>query len=164
MAMKKTWATIGGTMDPHQAWMVLRGIKTLKMRVLQAQENAMKIAQLLEDHEKVGKVWYPGLKSFPNYEVHHKQASGPGSLISFEMKGGLESGSNMLEALKLMTLAVSLGGVETLIQHPAGMTHSSMKREDRLAAGISDGLIRLSVGCEDVADLEADLLQAMKKA
>lgn len=133
------------------------------MRVLAAQESAQKVAELLESHPAVGKVWYPGLKSHPQFAIHQKQATGAGSLISFEMKGGYKAGVVLMESLKLMTLAVSLGGVETLIQHPAGMTHSGIQRPDRIAAGITDGLIRLSVGCEDVIDLCNDMKQALEK-
>ena len=161
--LRPVWANLGGTMDPHQAWLVLRGVKTLKLRVLQAQENAQRLAETLAAHPKVEWVAYPGLPGFPGAEPHFKQASGPGSLISFELKGGLAAGERLLNAVKLMALAVSLGGVETLIQHPASMTHHGMSRESRLAAGIGDGLVRLSVGCEDLADLEADLLQALEQ-
>jgi methionine-gamma-lyase len=161
--IRPVYTTMGATMDPHQAWMVSRGIKTLKMRVLTAQENAMPIAKLLESHEAVSRVWFPGLESHPQYAIHQKQSSGPGSLISFEMKGGYKAGVVLMENLKLSTLAVSLGGVETLIQHPAGMTHSGIARDDRIAAGITDGLIRMSVGCEDINDLMADMKQALAK-
>jgi methionine-gamma-lyase len=162
-AMRPVYTTMGSTMDPHQAWLVLRGIKTLKMRVLTAQSNAVRIAEVLENHPAVARVFYPGLKSFPQYDMHKKQATGPGSLISFEMKGGYKAGVVLMESLHLMTLAVSLGGVETLIQHPAGMTHSGVSRPDRIASGITDGLIRLSCGCEDGDDLVKDLQQGLAK-
>ena len=152
---------LGGTMDPHQAWLVLRGIKTLAMRVRVAQENAQACAALLAGHPAVAEVRYPGLPGHPQAAVMARQMEGPGSLISFELKGGLPAGKRLLEGLKLATLAVSLGGVETLIQHPASMTHAAMKREDRLAAGITDGLVRLSVGCEGREDLLADLKQGL---
>ena len=159
--LKPVWFTLGGTMDPHQAWLVLRGLKTLKLRVLAAQDNATQLAALLAQHPAVDAVHYPGLAGHPGYAVHAKQAAGPGSLISFNLRGGLEAGAMLMEGLKLMTLAVSLGGVETLISHPASMTHRSLPREQRLAAGISDGLVRLSVGCEDAADLLADMQQGL---
>jgi methionine-gamma-lyase len=155
---------LGGTMDPHQAWLVLRGIRTLGLRVDRGQENAMKIAEMLEGHPKVERVYYPGLKSHPQYELARRQQRGPGCLISFELKRGLEAGARLLDNVKLCTLAVSLGGIETLIQLPAGMTHAGVPRERRLAAGIADGLVRLSVGCEDAKDLIADLEQALEKA
>jgi methionine-gamma-lyase len=161
--LRPVWASLGGTMDPHQAWLVLRGVKTLKLRVLAAQANAQQLAQALAAHPKVAWVAFPGLPGFPGAWPHYRQASGPGSLISFELKDGLAAGERLLNAVKLMALAVSLGGVETLIQHPASMTHHGMSRESRLAAGISDGLVRLSVGCEDIADLEADLLRALEQ-
>ncbi|MGC8724440.1 MAG: trans-sulfuration enzyme family protein [Acidobacteriota bacterium] len=152
---------LGGTMDPHQAWLVLRGIKTLAMRVRVAQENAQACAALLAGHPAVAEVRYPGLPGHPQAAVMARQMEGPGSLISFELKGGLPAGKRLLEGLKLAALAVSLGGVETLIQHPASMTHAAMRREDRLAAGITDGLVRLSVGCEGREDLLADLKQGL---
>ncbi len=161
--LRPVWANLGGTMDPHQAWLVLRGVKTLKLRVLAAQENAQRLAELLAAHPKVAWVAFPGLSGFPGAWPHFRQASGPGSLISFELKDGLDAGERLLNSVKLMALAVSLGGVETLIQHPASMTHAGMSREARLAANIGDGLVRLSVGCEDIADLEADLLQALEQ-
>ena len=151
---------VGACMDPHQAWLALRGFKTLSLRVLAAQEGAQKLAQWLEYHEKVEWVRYPGLASHPQHELSQRQMDGPGSLISFEVKGGLEAGAKLLDSVELMTLAVSLGGVESLIQHPSSMTHAAMRPKDRIEAGISDGLVRLSVGCEDVEDLIADLQQA----
>ena len=152
---------LGGTMDPHQAWLVLRGVKTLHMRVLKGQENAIELAKLLENHPAVEWVRYPGLESHPQYDLAKEQMDGPGSLISFELKGGLEAGSKLLETVKIPTLAVSLGGVESLIQHPASMTHAAMPREERIEAGITDGLVRLSVGCEDIDDLKADFTEAL---
>jgi methionine-gamma-lyase len=148
---------LGGTIDPHQAWLALRGVKTLSLRVKSAQDNAMRVAEFLESHPAVEWVAYPGLESFGNKEVIEKQMDGPGSLIAFELKGGFEAGVKMLEKVELATLAVSLGGVETLIQHPASMTHAAMDPESRKAAGISDGLVRISVGCEDFDDLREDL-------
>ncbi len=152
---------LGGTMDPHQAWLVLRGVKTLQMRVLKGQENALKLARLLENHPAVEWVRYPGLESHPQYALARKQMDGPGSLISFELKGGTAAGAKLLETVTIPVLAVSLGGVESLIQHPASMTHAAMPREERIEAGITDGLVRLSVGCEDLDDLEADFTKAL---
>ncbi|MDK9700871.1 MAG: aminotransferase class I/II-fold pyridoxal phosphate-dependent enzyme [bacterium] len=151
---------LGCNMDPHQAFMVLRGIKTLSLRVKEAERNAQFIAQWLEANPKVEWVRYIGLPSHPQHELAKKQMSGFGSMIAFELKGGLDAGVALMNNVKLAILAVSLGGVETLIEHPASMTHTSMKREDRLEAGISDGLVRYSVGIEDVDDLIADLEQA----
>jgi methionine-gamma-lyase len=152
---------LGGTMDPHQAWLVLRGIKTLAMRVKTGQDNAQALARLLAEHPAVESVRYPGLPGHPQADLIDRQMSGPGSLISFELKGGNEAGKRVLGAVHLPALAVSLGGVESLIQHPASMTHAAMAREARLAAGITDGLVRLAVGCEDREDLKADLRQAL---
>lgn len=153
----------GMNMDPHQAFMVYRGMKTLELRVLKAQQNAQIIAEFLEKHEKISKVYYPGLPSHPQYELAKKQMLGPGSMISFELKGGYEACVRLLNEVKLALLAVSLGGVETLIQHPASMTHSAIAPEKRLEAGITDGLIRLSIGIEDVEDIIDDLKQALEK-
>lgn len=152
---------LGGTMDPHQAWLVLRGIRTLAMRVRTAQENAQALAELLAAHGAVTEVRYPGLPGHPQAELIARQMAGPGSLISFELEGGIEAGRALLKTVRLPALAVSLGGVESLIQHPASMTHAAMKPEDRLAAGITDGLVRLSVGCEGRDDLVADLARAL---
>jgi methionine-gamma-lyase len=151
-------------MDPHQAYLVFRGIKTLALRVLTAQENARKIARFLKKHKAVKKVIYPEFeKDIETKKVIKKQMEGYGALISFELKGGFEAGKKLLNSLKIMTLAVSLGGVESLIQHPASMTHSGVKREERIKAGITDGLVRLSVGCESAEDLINDLKSALEK-
>jgi len=159
--VRPVWYNLGGTMDPHQAWLVLRGLKTLKMRVLTAQANAQQLAAMLAAHPAVAEVYYPAHASAEQRAIHEKQADGPGSLISFELRGGMDAGSKLMESLSLMTLAVSLGGVETLIEHPASMTHRGMAPEQRLAAGITDGLVRLSVGCEDIEDLLADMQQGL---
>jgi len=150
----------GCNMDPHQAFLVLRGLKTLGVRVERAQSNAMTIARWLEAHPMVASVRYIGLPSHPQHELAKRQMSGFGSMISFELKGGLEAGRRLMDRVRLATLAVSLGGVETLIEHPASMTHASMSKEAREAAGFTDGLVRYSVGIEDVEDLIADLEQA----
>lgn len=154
---------MGCNIDPHQSYLVLRGIKTLAIRIDRAQENAIKIAEYLEKHPKIEWVKYPGLKSHPQYELAKKQMRGFGSMISFELKGGYDAGKILMNNVKVALLAVSLGGVETLIQHPASMTHSKMPRESRLKAGITDGLVRYSVGIEDVEDLLEDLDQALSK-
>ena len=154
---------LGANMDPHQAYMVSRGLKTLALRVERAQENAQVVAPWLERHPAVAWVGYVGLPSHPQYELAKRQMSGPGSMISFELKGGIEAGRVVMDHVHLAGLAVSLGGVETLISHPASMTHASMSRENRLAAGITDGLVRLSVGIEDLEDIIADLEQALAR-
>lgn len=152
---------LGGTMDPHQAWLVLRGVKTLAMRVRQAQENARAVAELLAAHPAVSSVRYPGLPGHPKAELIARQMAGPGSLISFELADGLEAGRRLMNLVRLPVLAVSLGGVESLIQHPASMTHAAMSPAQRATAGITDGLVRLSVGCEDRDDLLRDVQQAL---
>ena len=155
---------IGACMDPHQAWLALRGMKTLAMRVETSQRNAQWVATYLEGHPDVEWVRYPGLANHPQHELARRQMDGYGSLISFEVKGGVEAGMRLLDNVQLMTLAVSLGGIETLIQHPASMTHAAMAREDRLSAGITDGLVRVSVGCEDAEDLIADFEEAFSSS
>ena len=126
-----------------------------------SQENAQKVAQWLESHAKVAWVRYIGLPSHPQHELSKRQMSGFGSMIAFELKGGLEAGRIVMDNVHLAGLAVSLGGVETLISHPASMTHAGMAKADRQAAGITDGLVRLSVGIEDVEDIISDLEQAL---
>jgi methionine-gamma-lyase len=126
-------------------------------------ENALKIAEWLEKHPQVKSIRYPGLKSHPHYEIGKRQQKGPGGMITFEIEGGLEAGKILMNSVKVYQLAVSLGGVESLIQHPASMTHFSMGKEARLAGGITDGLVRISVGIENADDLIADLEQAFDK-
>jgi len=135
-------------------------MRTLGLRVEATMRNAERVAAFLEVHPKVEWVRYPGLASHPQHELAQSQMDGNGALISFEVKGGLEAGEQLLNSVELMTLAVSLGGIETLIQHPPSMTHAAMPREHRLAAGITDGLVRVSIGCENVDDLIADFEQA----
>ncbi|MCE1164324.1 MAG: aminotransferase class I/II-fold pyridoxal phosphate-dependent enzyme [Bacteroidetes bacterium] len=161
--LKSMMSALGCNMDPHQAFMVMRGVKTLSIRVERAQENAMKIAQWLEKHPKIEWVKYPGLKSHPQHELAKKQMDGFGAMISFELKGGFEAGKTLMNNVKLATLAVSLGGVETLIEHPASMTHSKVSKESKLKAGITEGLVRYAVGIENVEDLIEDLEQGLAK-
>lgn len=154
----------GFNMDPHQAWLVLRGVRTLGMRVERAQANAQVIAAWLERHPAVQWVRYPGLPSHPQHELACRQMDGPGAMIAFELRGGVEAGRRMMNAVRLITLAVSLGGIESLVEHPASMTHRSVPEEERRRQGITAGLVRLAVGCEDVEDLLADLQQALAQA
>jgi methionine-gamma-lyase len=160
-AIKPVFNYLGACIDPHQAWLALRGFKTMALRVRACQENAQQVAEYLEGHPKVEWVRYPGLASHPQHELAKRQMDGSGALISFEVKGGLEAGTRLLDAVRLMTLAVSLGGIETLIQHPSSMTHATMPQADRIAAGITDGLVRVSVGCEDTKDIIADFESAL---
>ncbi len=152
---------VGFNMDPHQAWLTRRGLKTLSIRIEKAQQNAIKVAEYLEAHPKVAWILYPGLKSHPQHELALKQMDGPGAMISFGVVGGLEGGKKVMNNVHLALLAVSLGGIETLIQHPASMTHSKLTPEARKQGGISDELIRLSVGIEDLEDIIADLDHAL---
>jgi methionine-gamma-lyase len=154
---------LGCNMDPHQAFLTRRGLKTLAIRMDKAQENAIKIADFLEQHPKVEWVRFPGLKSHPQFELAQQQMRGPGAMISFGVKGGFTAGKTVMNKVELALLAVSLGGIETLIQHPASMTHSKLSKEAREQAGISDGLVRLSVGIEEAEDIIKDLYQALQK-
>jgi len=161
--MRKVLNLTGGVIDPFNAFLVHRGIKTLAIRMKTHCENALKIAEFLSVHPSIQSVAYPGLVDHPQYELACRQMKGFGGMISFEVKGGLDAGKTVMNSVKLCQLAVSLGGVESLIQHPASMTHAGMKKELRLQAGISDGLVRLSVGIEDASELIADLDQALLK-
>ncbi len=154
---------MGCNMDPTQAFMVLRGVKTLAIRIERAQENATKVAAFLQNHPKVDWIKYPGLSTHPQYELAKRQMKGFGSMMSFGLKGGYEAGRKLMDQVQLALLAVSLGGVETLIQHPASMTHAGVSKENKLESGITDDLVRFSVGIEDVEDIIADLDQALEK-
>lgn len=153
----------GAVMDPFAAFLILRGLKTMEVRMKRHCESAQAIAEYLEKHPKVEKVYYPGLKSHEGHEIAAKQMHGGYSgVIAFEVKGGMQAGIKFCNSLKLATIAVSLGDAETLIEHPASMTHSPYSPEERAAAGISDGLVRLSVGLENVEDIITDLEQGFK--
>eukprot|EP00297_Palpitomonas_bilix_P007350 CAMPEP_0113876884 /NCGR_PEP_ID=MMETSP0780_2-20120614/5743_1 /TAXON_ID=652834 /ORGANISM="Palpitomonas bilix" /LENGTH=383 /DNA_ID=CAMNT_0000863029 /DNA_START=666 /DNA_END=1817 /DNA_ORIENTATION=+ /assembly_acc=CAM_ASM_000599 len=153
----------GPVPSPFDCYLVLRSLKTLHVRMPRHGENAMKVAQFLEGHDKVERVSYPGLESHPGHEVAKKQMKGFGGMITFWLKGGLEQSRQLLENLSVVTLAESLGGVESLIEHPALMTHQSVPPEMRKELGIDDSLIRLSVGIEDFDDIKADLSGALDK-
>jgi len=152
----------GAILSPMDSWLVMRGTKTLAVRMRQHDENGRLVAQFLAEHPKVRKVYYPGLKSHPQYELAERQMSGFGGMIAFET-GSLENARQVLESVRLCTLGESLGGVETLISHPATMTHASVPEPERIRLGITDGLVRVSVGIEDVEDIIADLDQALSK-
>jgi methionine-gamma-lyase len=160
---RKVLNQLGGVIDPFNSFLVHRGIKTLSIRMQKHCENAIKVAKFLEENPKIKWVSYPGLKSHPQYAVGLKQHKDFGGMIAFELKGGYEAGTILLNNVKICSLAVSLGGVETLIQHPASMTHYSLGKEAREEAGISDGLIRISVGIENAADIINDLEEALGK-
>jgi cystathionine beta-lyase/cystathionine gamma-synthase len=152
----------GAVPGPQDCFLILRGIKTLHLRVKAACENAAKIAEFLKNHPKVDKVYYPGFKTHPNHKIAKKQMRMFGAMLSFDIKGGsVEDATKILSGTHLFSLAESLGGVESLIGHPASMTHASIPREERLKRGLTDSLIRLSVGIEDVDDLIEDLKQAL---
>ena len=153
----------GAVLSPFDAYLILRGMKTLQIRMDKHSKNALEVAKFLEGHKNVIKVNYPGLESFPQRELAKKQMDLPGGMIAFEVKGGLAAGKKLLNSLELCTLAVSLGDCETLIQHPASMTHSPYTAEERAEAGISDGLIRISVGLEDSEDIIDDLKQGLDR-
>ncbi len=159
--LRPVMVNLGCNMDPHQAYLVIRGAKTLSLRIERSQESAGRIATFLEQHPKIDWVRYPGLPSHPHFNLASRQMKGPGAIISFEVKGGVTAGKRLMDSVKLCILAVSLGGVETLIQHPASMTHSKMDKLARQNAGITDGLVRFSVGIENVEDIIADLRQAL---
>lgn len=153
----------GAVLGPQDAYYIIRGMKTFEIRMERHCKNARKVVEFLNNHPKIEKVYYPGLETHPGYEIAKKQMKDFGAMISFELKGGFEAGKTLLNNLKLCSLAVSLGDTETLIQHPASMTHSPYTKEEREAAGITDGLVRLSVGLENVEDIIADLEQGLEK-
>lgn len=163
LKFRKMLNHLGGVIDPFNSFLVHRGIKTLYMRMQCHCYNAQKVAEFLEQHPLVKSVSYPGLKSHPQYELAARQQKGSGGMVTIELNGGIEAGEAMMDNVKIFQLAVSLGGVESLVQHPASMTHASMGKEKRLAAGITDGLVRISVGCENADDLIDDLKQALDK-
>ncbi len=156
--------TVGAVPGPFDCWLTILGLKTLHLRMQRHWENAEKVAAYLEGHSKVAKVTYPGLVSHPGHQIAVEQMSGYSGMISFELEGGLESGKALMNSVELCLLAESLGSVETMITHPATMTHAEVPQEERLARGFSDGLVRLSVGVEDPDDIIADLEQAFKSA
>ena len=161
--LRKTMVYMGCNMDPHQAYLVIRGVKTLSLRIDRAQESAMKVARFLENHPKIEWIKYPGLESFEQHELAKEQMAGFGSMISFGVKGGYEAGTVIMDNVHLAKLAVSLGGVETLIQHPASMTHAAVDKDAKLEAGITDDLVRYAIGIEDVDDIIADISAALDK-
>lgn len=152
---------IGAIQSPFPAWLTLQGIKTLPLRMARHSQNAIRIAEFLRGHDRVTKVIYPGLQSFPQYELAQRQQKTGGAIIAFEVAGGVEAGIRLMNSVRLCALAENLGAAETLITHPASMTHADVPAPQRRAAGITEGLVRLSVGLEDPADLIRDLDQAL---
>jgi len=154
----------GSVLSPHDAWLIERGMKTLPLRMEKHCQNAAKVAEYLSGHKNITKIYYPGHESHPGYEVAKKQMRLPGAIVAFELDGGIEEGKALMNSVELCTLAVSLGDTETLIQHPASMTHSPYTPEERASFGITESLVRISVGLEDVEDIIADLDTALDKA
>jgi len=159
----QVYKLLGGTPSPIDTWMANIGLKTFELRMQRHCQNALRVAKSLESHPGVARVYYPGLTSHPDHELARVQMIDFGGMVAFELKGGLEAGKRMMDHVRVATLAVSLGNVDTLVQHPASMTHRNTPREKRLAAGITDGLVRLSVGIEDAKDLTRDLLGAIEE-
>jgi len=159
-----TLKTLGGSPSPFDCWLTHLGLKTFELRMQRHCENAMRVARYLDSHPKVARVFYPGLENHPRYEVIQKQMHAFGGMITFELGGGLAAGEALMNHLRLITLAVSLGNVDSLIQHPASMTHHNVPREERLKVGLTDGLVRFSVGIENIEDILADLEQALDYA
>ncbi len=153
--------SLGLNPSPFDVWLIQRGVKTLALRLDRHQENAIRLARFLETHPLVKKIYYPGLKSHPQYKLALRQMKGFGGIISVEFKLSLKQIKKMISSLRIFTLAESLGGIESLIDHPASMTHASIPRSQRLCHGLSDGLLRISVGIEDTADLINDFKQAL---
>ncbi len=162
--MKFIQKTIGAVPSPFDCFLTMLGLRTLHLRMERHNKNAMSVAEFLENHPKVSRVAYPGLKSDPGYKIAKEQMSGYSGMISFELKGGIPSGKHLMNNVKLCLLAESLGAVETMITHPATMTHAEVPVEERHARGLTDGLVRLSVGIEDKIDIIEDLKQALKDA
>ena len=162
--MKYVQKTIGAVPSPFDCWLTLLGVKTLHLRMAKHTENGQIIAEFLEAHPKVAKVIYPGLPSHPQHEIAKVQMSGYSGMISFELTGGIQAGKAVMNNVKLCALAESLGAVETMITHPATMTHADVPAADRHARGLTDGLVRISVGIEDPEDIMTDLEQALEKA
>lgn len=160
-AIRDVQGMLGGIVDPHTAYLLLRGLKTLGLRMCKQNENGMQVAQFLEGHSRVRRVYYPGLASHPDYKIACEQMKGFGGVVSFEIDGDLQATAAFLDRLRIPYIAPSLGGVETLIEQPALMSYYEMTPEDRAAIGITDELVRLSSGVEDAADIIADLDQAL---
>ena len=161
--MKYVQKTIGAVPSPFDCWLTLLGVKTLHLRMERHASNAHAVAEFLESHPQVEKITYPGLPSHPQYLIAKEQMDGFSGMISFELKDGIPAGKTLMNSVKLCSLAESLGAVETMITHPATMTHVDVPEEERHARGLTDGLVRISVGIEDVDDIIDDLKQALEK-
>jgi methionine-gamma-lyase len=161
--VRKVFSFHGPKLDPFGAWLLCRGIRTLGLRMQRHNENALKIASFLENHPMVSRVYYPFLESHSQYKIASRQMSGGGGMVCFEVKGGMDAGLALISNVKLNKMAVSLGGYTSTITHPASMTHNLLPREEREKAGLTDGMLRLSVGIEDVEDIQADLEYALNQ-
>ena len=165
--VKRAWyhlKLIGASLSPFESWLLIRGLKTLAVRVREQNQSALELARFLESRSEVERVFYPGLESHAQHELAKRQMRGFGGMVSFELKGGLKAGVRFVESLELIQLAVSLGGVESIIQHPASMTHGTLPEEEIRKAGISPGLLRFSVGLENVDDLKRDIERGLRPA
>lgn len=160
-ALRASRGVLGGVIDPHAAWLIERGLKTLGLRVAQQNHTALEIARFLEDHPRIRRVWYPGLDSHPDHAIARQQMSGFGGVVSFEVDGTGEATSHFVDSLRIPIIAPSLGGVETLVEQPALMSYYDKSPQERLELGIKDNLVRLAVGIEDTQDLIDDLSQAL---
>jgi cystathionine beta-lyase/cystathionine gamma-synthase len=160
--MKKLRRTLGGTLDPHGAWLLLRGMKTLALRMAKHNSNGQEVAEYLENHRKVEKVYYPGLRTHPQHSLAERQMKGFGGVVSFEVKGDLSHTMRFVDNLKLALIGTSLGGAETLVSQPSTASHFFMDPEERRKAGIGESLVRLSLGIEDADDIISDLAQALE--
>jgi len=163
-SMRYQQKAIGAVPSPFDSWLTLLGLKTLSLRMARHSESGLEVARFLEAHPQVSWVSYPGLESHPRHQVAADQMSGFGGMISFELVGGLEAGKTLMNSVRLCALAESLGAVETMITHPATMTHADVPTDDRVARGLTDGLVRLSVGIEDPQDIIDDLSAALELA
>jgi cystathionine gamma-synthase len=161
VSLRNALGILGGVADPSNAALLLRGLKTLALRVEKQNGNGQAVAEFLEDHPSIERTWYPGLPSHPDHQVAKEQMSGYGGVVSFTVKGDLETTSRFIDALQIPLIAASFGGVESLVEQPALMSFYELSTEERLAVGISDNLVRLSLGIEDAEDLIADMDQAL---
>ena len=162
--LRRTLSLFGGTMDPHQAWLILRGIRTLPLRVEKSQENAMRLAEFLKVHPRVLWVRYPGLPDHPQYETAKRQMDGFGAMICFGVKGGLEAGKKFIESVTLLSHLANIGDAKSLVIHPASTTHQQLTKDEQEQTGVTADFIRLSIGLEDVEDIKEDIDQALKKS
>ena len=160
-ALRQSQGVLGGIIDPHAAWLLERGLKTVGLRVARHNENALQLARFLDEHAAVARVWYPGLESHPDYAIAQEQMNGFGGVVSFEIAGTMEETGRFVDALQIATIAPSLGGVESLVEQPALMSYYELSSEERSAIGISDTLVRYAAGIEDAEDLIEDVRQAL---